>query len=128
MISTWVVGRGSDGFHLLAVATEILNVLLLQDLLRGDEVCAPDGILICHLLVFRVKHTTDSHTDCRFAYAGACLNDAEALIALEKGVDGKSNGIDLCLTWFVKWKSVLERQNRALIDSSRGGGIRTCTS
>ena len=126
MISTWVVGRGGDGFHLLAVAAEILDVLLLQDLLRGDEVGALDGILICHLLVFRVKHAADGDTDCRFTYAGACLDDAETLVTLEKGVDGKSNGINLCLTRFVKWKGVLERQNRTLIDSSRGGGIRTC--
>ena len=106
MISTWVVSRRSNGFHLLAVTAEILDVLLLQDLLRGDEVCAPDGILICHLLVFRVKHATDGHTDCRFTYTGACLNDAETLITLEKGVDSKSNGINLCLTWFVKREGV----------------------
>ena len=108
MISTWVVGRGGDGFHLLTVAAEILDVLILQDLLRGDEVGALDGILICHLLVFRVKHSADGHTDRRFTYAGACLDDAETLITLEKGVDGKSNGIDLCLAWFVKWEGVLK--------------------
>ena len=106
MISARVVSRRSNRFHLLAVAAEILDVLVLQDLLCGDEVGALDRILVCHLMVFRVKDSSNGHTDCRFTYASTCFNDTETLVTLEKGVNSESDGINLRLTWFVKWKGV----------------------